>query len=128
MKYFFSTDNWQWEANSFTKLEYGKWEIKIPAREDGSCAIQHLSEVKVIIRTKSGQLVCRLSPWAKYVVQPPKEAGQGTNYKQIVWNPPAHDVRSFSQIIFYSYQNKSICFSTHWTKKRNSHRKISEKV
>lgn len=88
-------NNWQWEANSFTKLEYGKWEIKIPAREDGSCAIQHLSEVKVIIRTQSGQLVSRLSPWAKYVVQPPKESGQGTNYKQIVWNPPAHDIFHF---------------------------------
>lgn len=86
-------DGWQWEANEFTKLDFGKWEIKIPARPDGSCAIHHLSEVKIIIRTKSGQLVSRLSPWAKYVVQPPKEANQGTNYKQIVWNPPPHDVR-----------------------------------
>ncbi|XP_031630516.1 1,4-alpha-glucan-branching enzyme [Contarinia nasturtii] len=84
-------NGWQWEANPFKKLDFGKWEIYIPARPDGSCAIQHLSEVKIIIRTQSGQLVSRLSPWAKYVVQPPKEANQGTNYKQIVWNPPAHD-------------------------------------
>lgn len=84
-------NEWQWEANPFTKLDFGKWEIRIPARADGSCAINHLSEVKVIIRTQSGQLVSRLSPWAKYVVQPPKEANQGTNYKQIVWNPPPHD-------------------------------------
>lgn len=86
-------DNWQWEANPFTKLDFGKWEIKIPAKADGSCAIGHLSEVKIIIRNKSGQLVSRLSPWAKYVVQPPKEANQGTNFKQIVWNPPPHEVR-----------------------------------
>lgn len=94
--FFSSTDNWQWEANSFTKLDFGKWEIKIPAKADGSCAIGHLSEVKVIIRNQNGQLLSRLSPWAKYVVQPPKEANQGTNYKQIVWNPPPHDVRIFN--------------------------------
>lgn len=86
-------NNWQWEANAFTKLDFGKWEIKIPANADGSCAIHHLSEVKVIVRTRFGQLVSRLSPWAKYVVQPPKELNQGSNYKQIIWNPPPHDVR-----------------------------------
>lgn len=87
-----SIDNWQWEANPFTKLDFGKWEITIPASADGSSAIHHMSEVKIIVRTPSGQLVSRLSPWAKYVYQPPKDANQGTNYKQIVWNPPAHDV------------------------------------
>lgn len=92
------SDSWQWEANPFTKLDFGKFEIRIPARSDGSCAIQHLSEVKIIIRTQSGQLVSRLSPWAKYVVQPPKHLNQGTNYKQIVWNPPAHDVRHIVKI------------------------------
>lgn len=91
----FNADNWQWEANPFTKLDFGKWELVIPANGDGSCAIKHLSEVKVIIRNQSGQLVPRLSPWAKYVVQPPKELNQGTNYKQIVWNPPANEVSSF---------------------------------
>lgn len=89
----FSIDGWQWEANPFTKLEYGKWEIIIPPRADGSCAINHLSEIKVIVRTQSGQLVSRLSPWAKYVYQPPKELNQGTNYKQLVWNPPPHEVQ-----------------------------------
>lgn len=41
----------------------------------------------MIVRTQNGQLVDRLSPWAKYVVQPPKEHGLGSNYKQYVWNP-----------------------------------------
>lgn len=81
-------DGWQWEANPMKKLDFGKWEVVIPAKADGTCAINHLSEVKVIIRNHAGHLVSRLSPWAKYVVQPPKELGQGTNYKQIVWNPP----------------------------------------
>lgn len=47
------------------------------------------------MRNKAGQLVDRLSPWAKYVVQPPKEANQGTNYKQRVWHPPPHDKYMF---------------------------------
>lgn len=82
----------------YKKLEYGKWELYIPPREDGACAIAHLSEIKVIVRNSSDQLVDRLSPWAKYVVQPPKEANQGTNYKQRVWHPPAHEV---SQYVVY---------------------------
>ena len=40
-------DNWQWEANPYKKLEYGKWELHLPAASDGSCPIKHLSEVKV---------------------------------------------------------------------------------
>lgn len=72
-------------------MDFGKWELVLPPRADGTPAISHRSEVKVIIRTQSGQLVDRLSPWATYVWQPPKEANQGTNYKQIVWNPPANE-------------------------------------
>lgn len=85
-------DNWQWESHPFKKLEFGKWELVIPPQSNGSPAIVHGSEVKVIIRKQDGQLIDRLSPWAKYVVQPPKEANQGTNYKQIVWNPPTQEV------------------------------------
>lgn len=88
-------NNWQWLSHPYKKQEFGKWELVIPARDDGSCVIQHLSEIKVIIRTKEGKLVDRLSPWAKYVVQPPKEANQGVNYKQRVWHPPAHEKYMF---------------------------------
>lgn len=49
----------------------------------------------MIVRNKSDQLVDRLSPWAKYVAQPPKSANQGTNYKQYVWHPPAHEKYMF---------------------------------
>lgn len=47
--------------------------------------------VQVVIRTKSGELVDRLSPWAVYVVQPPRV--EGFTYKQRFWNPPFHEVR-----------------------------------
>lgn len=86
--HFIITDNWHWEANPFDKLPYGKWELKLSPNPDGSCRIKHLSEVKVIVRKQDGQLVDRLSPWAKYVKQPPKEANQGVSYKQYVWHPP----------------------------------------
>lgn len=91
-------DNWHWEANPFTKLEYGKWEIMIPARADGSSAINHLSEVKIIVRKGNGELVSRLSPWAKYVKQPPKDHNQGTNFKQLVWNPAPHEVHTQNRL------------------------------
>lgn len=90
--YFHNIDNWQWEATPYKQLPFGKWELYLPPREDGSSPVRHLSEVKVIVRTHSGQLVDRLSPWATYVVQPPKSANQGVNYKQYLWNPAPQEV------------------------------------
>jgi len=87
----YPTDNWHWESHPFKKLDFGKWELHLPPNEDGSPAIKHMSEIKVIIRNHSGQLLDRLSPWAKYVVQPPKSANQGVNYKQYVWEPPSYE-------------------------------------
>ncbi|XP_062560837.1 1,4-alpha-glucan-branching enzyme [Armigeres subalbatus] len=86
-------NNWQWEATPYKKLPYGKWELTLPANSDGSCPIKHLSEIKVIVRKQDGQLVDRLSPWAKYVVPPPKS--MGVNYQQRVWHPPAHEKVTF---------------------------------
>lgn len=51
--------------------------------------------MKIIVRTAAGQLVDRLSPWATYVKQPPKEANQGVNYKQYVWSPPPSEAYQF---------------------------------
>ncbi|KAG5684753.1 hypothetical protein PVAND_013967 [Polypedilum vanderplanki] len=88
-------NNWQWLSHPFKKLPFGKWEIVLPPHEDGTPQIRHMSEVKIIVRKQNDELVDRLSPWAKYVVQPPKEANQGTNYKQYVFNPPAHEKYHF---------------------------------
>jgi len=84
-------NGWKWEEHPYKQLPFGKWELHLPARPDGSCPIHHLSEIKVIIRKHDGQLVDRLSPWATYVVQPPKEANLGTQYKQLIWHPPPHE-------------------------------------
>ncbi|TDG43303.1 hypothetical protein AWZ03_010275 [Drosophila navojoa] len=84
-------NNWHWESHPYKKLPFGKWELHLPANPDGSAPIKHLSEIKVIVRNQHGQLLDRLSPWAKYVVQPPKSANQGVNYKQYVWQPPEEE-------------------------------------
>lgn len=88
-------NNWNWESHEYKKLEFGKWELHLPPNTNGSSQIQHLSEIKVIVRKQSGQLVDRLSPWAHYVRQPPKEDNQGVNYKQYVWSPPANEKYTF---------------------------------
>ncbi|RZF42612.1 hypothetical protein LSTR_LSTR001407 [Laodelphax striatellus] len=78
-------NGWNRSSHPYNKLEFGKWELNIPANSDGSSVIKHLSEVKVVVQTQNGELVDRLSPWATYVVAPPRE--EGFTYKQRVWHP-----------------------------------------
>jgi len=78
-------DNWNKTATPYKKLEYGKWELNLPPNADGSCPLKHLSEVKIIIKNHNNELLERLSPWANYVVQPPKS--EGTTFKQRIWHP-----------------------------------------
>lgn len=42
-----SLDGWQQRKNPYTRLEFGKWELHLPANSDGSCPIKHGSKVKV---------------------------------------------------------------------------------
>ncbi|XP_046405478.1 1,4-alpha-glucan-branching enzyme [Ischnura elegans] len=79
-------NGWNRESHPYNKLPYGKWEITIPARPDGSCPINHLSQIKIVVRQPNGSLLDRLSPWAQYVVPPPKN--EGVTYRQLMWNPP----------------------------------------
>ncbi|MPC19759.1 1,4-alpha-glucan-branching enzyme [Portunus trituberculatus] len=39
-------NDWNKLSHPFKKLDYGKWEIHIPAAPDGSCPIKHMSRVK----------------------------------------------------------------------------------
>ncbi|KAL3289626.1 hypothetical protein HHI36_023036 [Cryptolaemus montrouzieri] len=78
-------NGWNRDSHPYKKLDYGKWELVLPPSHDGTCAIPHLSEVKVVVETHSGSKEDRLSPYATYVVEPPKH--EGTIYKQKFWNP-----------------------------------------
>jgi 1,4-alpha-glucan branching enzyme len=82
-------NGWNRDSHPYKKKEYGKWELIIPPNRDGSCAISHLSELKVVVETQSGSKEDRLSPYATYVVEPPKV--EGTIYKHKFWNPPSSE-------------------------------------
>lgn len=76
-------NGWNETNHAFEKLEFGKWKLHLPAASDGQCQIKHLSKLKLVVKTKSGELVERLSPWASYV-KPPENSFQ---YEQVVWKP-----------------------------------------
>ncbi|XP_014246618.1 1,4-alpha-glucan-branching enzyme [Cimex lectularius] len=77
----------------FEKKDYGIWTLHLDPNSDGSCKIPHLSELKICVQTKTGNLENRLSPWATYVVKPPKE--EGLTYKHLFWNPPENKKYKF---------------------------------
>lgn len=76
-------NGWNETSHPYERLPFGKWQIKIPPQKDGP-AIKHLSKLKLVVRTKSGQLVERISPWASYVKPPPNSF----QYEQVFFNPP----------------------------------------
>lgn len=76
-------NDWNSTSHAYQREPFGKWSLKIPALQDGSPAIQHLSKLKLMVRTNSGELVERLSPWATYV-KPPQNS---TQYEMVFWNP-----------------------------------------
>ncbi len=51
------------------------------------CKSCYRSCSQIVIRTGSGELVDRISPWASYVVKPPKHEGLAYHWK--FWNPPS---------------------------------------
>ncbi|KZS11883.1 1,4-alpha-glucan-branching enzyme [Daphnia magna] len=79
-------NGWEKKRNPYQKLDFGKWELKIPANPDGTCPIKHGSKLKIVVESEDGSLLGRLSPWATYVVKPPVE--EGFTYQQVVWHPP----------------------------------------
>merc|ERR1719376_1457893 len=80
-------NQWEMPGLQFRKLEYGRWEVVVPPGNDGLPGIKHGDRVKVLVNGED-----RISPWASYVVQPPKEQQEykGVAYCQKFWNPPAH--------------------------------------
>jgi hypothetical protein len=43
----YKLDGWNKCKNPYKKLDFGKWELQLPANPDGSCPIKHGSKVKV---------------------------------------------------------------------------------
>ncbi|XP_067137870.1 1,4-alpha-glucan-branching enzyme [Centruroides vittatus] len=76
-------NDWDRTSHPYKNIGYGKWEINIPPKSDGSCPIPHGSVIKLVILTQNDEYVDRLSPWATYVTCP----RESIVYHQIFWNP-----------------------------------------
>ncbi|XP_069492547.1 1,4-alpha-glucan-branching enzyme isoform X2 [Ambystoma mexicanum] len=76
-------NGWNPVSHPYKKIGFGKWELSLPPREDASSPIPHGSKLKVVIRSKSGQTLYKISPWAKYVVQ----EGKNVVYDWVHWQP-----------------------------------------
>lgn len=97
---FLFPDGWNKTANSYKKLDYGKWELHLPPNADGSCPIKHLSEVKIIVKDHNNELLERLSPWATYVTQ---NRAESVTYKQRIWHPSSENVYIYIHKYVYNY-------------------------
>ena len=77
-------NGWSRASHEFRRLDYGRWELTLPARKDKEPLLQHGDKLKLLV---NGQV--RISPWASYVVQPARERQdkEGTAFCQHFWNP-----------------------------------------
>jgi len=78
-------NQWSKPGLQFRKLEFGRWELVIPPGSDGEPAIRHEDKVKILMNGED-----RISPWASYVVQAPKDKqdSEGVAFCQQFWTPP----------------------------------------
>lgn len=58
--------------------------------------------LQLVVQTPSGNREDRLSPWATYVVEPPKE--EGTIYRHKFWNPPENEVNNHTNTLLFDNQ------------------------
>ena len=80
-------NSWNRISHPFKQMDFGRWELVLPSIE-GKAAIKHGQKVKVLVNGED-----RISPWASYVIQPPKEkqSSEGVAYCQQFWNPPPQE-------------------------------------
>ncbi|XP_053552568.1 1,4-alpha-glucan-branching enzyme, partial [Bombina bombina] len=76
-------NGWNPHSHPYKKMDYGKWELYIPPKEDNSTPIAHGSKLKVIVTGPNGETLYRISPWAKYVTQFEKNVV----YDWVHWEP-----------------------------------------
>uniref|UniRef100_A0A1D5R8L3 1,4-alpha-glucan-branching enzyme n=1 Tax=Macaca mulatta TaxID=9544 RepID=A0A1D5R8L3_MACMU len=76
-------NGWNPFSYPYKKLDYGKWKLYIPPKQNKSALVPHGSKLKVVITSKSGEILYRISPWAKYVVR----EGANVNYDWLHWDP-----------------------------------------
>ena len=62
-------NNWNETSHVCTRDDFAKFHLTIPALSEGKSPIPHNNIVKLLITTKDGQKLWRMSPWTKYAVQ-----------------------------------------------------------
>ncbi|XP_062872486.1 1,4-alpha-glucan-branching enzyme isoform X3 [Trichomycterus rosablanca] len=77
-------NDWDKFSHPYKKKEFGKWELHVPPKEDGSPAVAHNSKLKVVLHTKEGERLYRISPWATYVTK----LDTSVVYDWVYWDPP----------------------------------------
>ncbi|XP_030633725.1 1,4-alpha-glucan-branching enzyme isoform X2 [Chanos chanos] len=77
-------NGWNKFSHPYQRMEFGKWELHIPRKEDHSPAVPHLSKLKVVVHTPAGERLYRISPWAKYVTKDESSV----IYDWVHWDPP----------------------------------------
>ncbi|KZT29236.1 glycoside hydrolase family 13 protein [Neolentinus lepideus HHB14362 ss-1] len=78
-------NGWNRTSHPMKKNEFGIWEITIPPKEPGVCAIPHDSKLKISMVTPSHQRIERLPAWIKRVTQ---DLSVSPVYDARFWNPP----------------------------------------
>uniref|UniRef100_A0A3Q3VVG0 1,4-alpha-glucan branching enzyme n=1 Tax=Mola mola TaxID=94237 RepID=A0A3Q3VVG0_MOLML len=77
-------NGWDKFSHPYTKKEFGKWELILQPKYDRSPAVDHNTKLKVVVHTKEGERLYRISPWAKYVTKEEK----AVIYDWVHWDPP----------------------------------------
>jgi len=85
-------NNWNKHQHAFKKLDFGRWELQLPPTARGECPVPHMSRIKLVIKSPSGEILDRLDPWASYVLPTPEHV-----YMHHFWNPPKDQVYVLKQ-------------------------------
>jgi len=54
-------NSWNKYSHQFEKLDFGKWKLTVKPDSDGSCAIKHLSKIKLMIKGPGGDVFERFT-------------------------------------------------------------------
>ncbi|KAF5895938.1 1,4-alpha-glucan-branching enzyme, partial [Clarias magur] len=76
-------NGWDKFSHPYKKMDFGKWELHIPPKQDKSPAVAHNSKLKVVLHTKAGERLYRISPWATYVTK----GDTSVVYEWVYWDP-----------------------------------------
>ncbi|EIN10541.1 glycoside hydrolase [Punctularia strigosozonata HHB-11173 SS5] len=85
-------NDWNRLSHKMTKDQYGVWEIIVPPKAPGVCAIPHDSKVKISMIASDHRRIERIPAWIKRVTQ---DLAISPVYESHFWNPPAHERYTF---------------------------------